>query len=162
MTKFSAALLALFILAISSCKKDDSTTPPPAQKSKEELLTAKGWKFQSITFAQDSKLYYYERGGSANTANFTNDLITFKTDGSGTYTATGIDVFNITWQFLDAAKSKMKYTILNYDLGVRKNGVNQIVVWENVLLTETSLDYAEIYTRSDNKAIISSARRVPQ
>ena len=162
MNKLFLPICFLIIGYLSACQKEkDDPTPTPPPKSNDELIVDKTWKFEYITFVSDNKLFYFERNGSNNTANFGNDAITFKKDGTGTYTATGSQIFTLTWKFEDSQKTKIKYTIKDYDLGNPKPGANQVVIWENIVLTENSVKYAEIYTRSDNKSIISSAKRVP-
>ena len=163
MKKLFFPICILLLTQLSGCQKntDDPPPPPPPTKTAEELLVDKTWKFEYVTFVTDNKLFYYERNGSNNTANFGNDAIVFKKDGTGTYTATGTQVFTLTWKFEDTQKSKIKYTIKDYDLGVPKVGSNQVVIWENIVLTEGTLKYAEIYSRSDAKSIIASAKRVP-
>ena len=163
MSKVFLAISFLVVSHLSGCHKEKDNPPPTTPpKSNDELIVDKTWKFEYTTFTTDSKLFYFERNGSNNTANFGNDAITFKSDGTGTYTATGSQMFTLTWKFEDSQKTKIKYTIKDYDLGVPKLGASQIVIWENVVLTENSLKYAEIYSRSDGKSIISSAKRIAQ
>src|SRR5215204_741227 len=162
MQKLFLPVCFLIISQLTGCHKEKDNPPPTEQpKSNEELLVNKTWKFEYITFVTDNKLFYYERNGSNNTANFGNDAITFKSDGTGTYTATGTQVFTLTWKFEDSRKSKIKYTLKDYELGNPKLGASQVVIWENIVLTDNTLKYAEIYSRADNKSIISSAKRIP-
>lgn len=144
-------------LGFLSCSKDN--TSAPTAPTVDSLLIGKTWKIQSITFVSNNILYYYTMGASGNTADFSKDAIVFNKDLTGSYTA-GVNTYNITWQFTDAEKSKIKYTILNYDKGLPKSGVNLVVTWENVVLTTSTLKYAEIYTNSDGNSVISSAVRI--
>ena len=81
-------------------------------------------------------------------------------DGTGTYTTTQNISFTIAWQFTDGEQTNISYTVFNYDNGVKRQGINLIVTWENVQLSTSSLKYAEIYTKSPGKSIISSAKRI--
>ncbi len=53
-------------------------------------------------------------------------------DGTGTYTTTQNISFTIAWQFTDGEQTIISYTVFNYDNGVKRQGINLIVTWENV------------------------------
>ena len=148
--------LMLFLALATGCQKEED---PPPDPTKEELLLDKSWSASEITFVSDNALRYYKRGGSSNTWDFTYDVISFKTGGTGTYQNLQNSVFNITWQFIDAAKTRIRFTIYDYDKGIRKPGTNLVVNWENLVIAATSISYSEIYTNSDNKSIISAGNR---
>lgn len=155
-TFYFFTLLLVFALA---CTKEND--PAFEKTSNKDLLVNKSWKFQKLTFVQNNTLYFYTLGGSNNSFNFGNDAISFKADGTGTYTNSVNVKFIISWQFADVEESIINYTIFNYDKGASRQGVNLTVTWENVQLSTTYLKYAEIYTNSDGGAIISSAKRIP-
>jgi len=148
-------IVFITFLAVGCQKEDD----PPPTPSKEELLVEKSWGASEITFVADNLLKYYKRGGSTNSWDFTNDYIKFKADGTGTYKNVPATTFNITWQFIDAAKTRIRYTIYDYDKGVSKPGTNLVVNWQNVVITATNLEYSEIYTNSDGKSVITAGGR---
>jgi len=147
----------LFLFLAVGCQKEEDKPPTP---SKEDLLVDKNWYASDITFVSGDFLRYYKRGGSGNTWDFTNDYISFKRDGTGTYQNLPGSTFNISWQFIDAAKTRIRFTIFDYDKGVRKPGTNLVVNWQNVLISANAIEYSEIYTNSDSKSIISAASRM--
>lgn len=151
---FSAILTSI---SVFSCTKDNT---PVKTKSVEDYLVGKSWKIQEITFVQNNQLYYYLRGGSGNTASFPNDVLVFNADGTGTYTTTAGDSFHTTWDFQDSEKSKINYTVYDYDAGAAKTGSNLVVRMENVNVSDSTLKYAEIYTNGNGNSIISSVERM--
>ena len=79
--------------------------------SKEELLTHHTWKMEELTQVENNTQIYYKRGGTANTHNFDNDKITFLADGTGNYSPTPAQNFNITWEFTNTSKTQMDIVI---------------------------------------------------
>jgi hypothetical protein len=156
MSKKTLILSLCFFSFLLACKKESIPTV-----LNDEFLTNKSWKMEGIKFTTDNILYHYKRNSSGNNIGFDKDIIRFKKDGTGTYTNNGSDIYNLSWKFLDAEKSKIEYTIFNYSMGHPEPGVNQVVDWENVVATTTSLKYAEIYTRTDDVSIVCSVERSP-
>jgi hypothetical protein len=103
-------LLALLssVLLLQACMKDDSDT---VVATKEELLTHHTWKMEELTQVENNTQIYYKRGGTTNTNDFDNDKITFLVDGTGTYTPTPTQNFNITWEFTNTSKTQMNIVI---------------------------------------------------
>ncbi len=161
MIKTPLAILFFFLIHPSSCgKKNNKQDEPNKFSDPAELLINKAWRVSELTFVSHDELFYYKRGGSRNTWDFTYDVITFNADGTGSYANLKESTFQIKWQFMDEGKTKLRYTILDYDMGVKGSGVNLVVNWENVFLSPKTLHYAEIYTNSDGNSIISSGTRV--
>ena len=96
------------VLLLQGCLKDDSDT---VVATKEELLTHHTWKMEELTQVENNTQIYYKRGGTTNTQNFDNDKITFLVDGTGTYSPTPSQNFNITWEFTNASKTQMNIVI---------------------------------------------------
>jgi hypothetical protein len=98
----SSVLISL--LVSDGCEKN-------ATKSKEELLTEHTWKLEEITQVENNAQIYYKRGGESNTHNFDNDKLTFLTNGTGTYSPTPEQAFDITWRFTNVQKTVMDIVI---------------------------------------------------
>ena len=96
------------VLFLQGCMKDDSDTDVA---TKEELLTHHTWKMEELTQVENNTQIYYKRGGTTNTQNFDNDKITFLVDGTGTYSPTPSQNFNITWEFTNTSKTQMNIVI---------------------------------------------------
>jgi len=97
------------VVFLHACTKDDSDTDVA---TKEELLTHHTWKMEELTQVENNTQIYYKRGGTSNTHNFDDDKITFLVDGTGTYSPTPSQNFNITWEFTNAAKTQMDIVII--------------------------------------------------
>jgi len=108
--RIKSYLLAVLVVAslLQSCTKDDSDVDTA---TKEELLTHHTWKMEELTQVENNTQIYYKRGGTTNTNNFDNDKITFLVDGTGTYSPTPTQNFNITWEFTNASKTSMNIVI---------------------------------------------------
>jgi hypothetical protein len=141
-------VLIIFLFLITACTKDKDNDPTP--KNAEEILTTSAWKIDEIRFLQNNIMYYYKRGVTSNVAGLDNESITFKADKTGTYIA-GPDTYTLTWDFVDANKTKLKY-IVNYSTPLTVN-------WENVKISETLLDYTEYYNRNGVNTV-GSGRRI--
>ena len=136
-------LVGLIILSfLFYCKKENVTTT----LSQEQILTSGIWKIDEIRFLQNnSQILYYKRGNtSGNTANFDTESIKFNSDNTGTYIAGGI-TYTLTWAFVDAAKTKLAFTI-SYPTPL-------VINWENIVYTETSIQYTEYYNRTGNLSL---------
>jgi hypothetical protein len=87
-------------------------------------------------------LYHYERGVPGNGDVVANEALTFYTDGTGKTQGN----YPLTWQFLDPAKTKMKFTI-------NLPGGPLVVFWEHIVLKESSLTYSEYWTRNTGPSV---------
>ncbi len=158
--KFYNYLLLASLLIFISCEKeknDDSDSDKPV----EEFLLSKSWQVEKLTFTEADKLYKFRKNASDNDVEYySQDVITFYEDGTGKYTSYGSNTFNIVWEYIDTEKTTIEYTINDFLLGAPSPGNNLDVLLENVVVTENFLKYAEIYTKDDNKSIISSVKRV--
>jgi hypothetical protein len=150
MKKTSRYILPFLIslIVIQGCKKDDTS---PTDKTMEEILTSNPWRMDEIRFLQNNTPYYYKRGAAGNSMNFDTDVITFKSDKTGTYVGDGI-TYTLTWDFTDVNKNKVK-AIVNYPTAVTLN-------LENISYTNTLLKYTEYYTRAGVNTL-SSVSRTP-
>jgi hypothetical protein len=142
--KASPIILVVTVFLFNSCKKnDDSTTPPPTP---EELLTKSSWnvneeRWSQVSTAGGGATYYYKRGTTGNIGELDNGSLVFATNNTGTFTL-GSTVAPITWQFTDAGKTKIQWTI------TYSPGNTQTVNWENVTITTTELHLGEYFTTS--------------
>jgi len=107
-TKSYLLTLLASVLLFQACTKDDSNV---VMATKEELLTHHTWKMEELTQVENNTQIYYKRGGTTNTHNFDNDKITFLVDGTGTYSPTPSQNFNITWEFTNSSKTQMNIVI---------------------------------------------------
>jgi hypothetical protein len=117
-----SGLISLLIINISCSKDDDDPTPP--KKTKTELLTAAPWKFDKIDPALAES--YIEC--------FTDNTVTFNTNGTGTCPDTGVQCTpptgNFNWNFLNNEAT------LHLDATLIPAGVNDFTI---VTLNETNL-----------------------
>ena len=150
-------LAAIFAIVISffACDKDVNERP---NLDRTYLLTSSAWQIKHIRVVQTGQDFVYDRGGSNNTFDFTNDYLEFQKDGSGTYWA-GNDQYEISWQFDNSEKSELTYTIYNYADGHPQPGTDHLVKLENVFLSETSFRYAELYTNNNGSHSAASVYR---
>ena len=102
------AALGLSLFFLQACLKDDSDT---IVVSKEEILTHHAWKIEELNQVENNAQIYYKRGGLSNTNDLDDDKITFLADGTGSYSPTPAENYNITWEFTDASKIKMDIVI---------------------------------------------------
>jgi hypothetical protein len=140
MKKTFPVFLILLFSIISSCSKDETTPTTPTTLTEEQILTSGIWKVDEIRFMTSNQFLYYKRGAtSGNTANFDTESIKFNADHTGTYIAGGI-TYTLTWAFVDAAKTKLTFTI--------SYATPLIVNWEHIIWKETSIQYSEYYNRT--------------
>lgn len=137
-----SALIALTIVSLSCSKDEEPAETPTPVKTVEEYLTAKSWLVDELTYLQNNTVTNYKR--SSGSPAFKNDRLLFKTDGTGVYTNTYSQNFDITWQFTDVEKSKISMVIKNYS-GGGAAATNTTVKMENVNVKENSFKYTEIY-----------------
>ncbi|MBC7849556.1 MAG: hypothetical protein H7Y31_07465 [Chitinophagaceae bacterium] len=135
------SLISVFLL--SACSKDDDTPPVPVE-TPEQLLVKAAWKVEEIRYMQTNSNgggadYYYKRGVTGNVSNLDNESVRFDANGVGSYTV-GATTSPIVWQFSNADKTRLTWTI-NYS-GQPAMTVN----WENIVISATSLRYAEYFT----------------
>jgi len=112
-----------------------------------QLLTANPWRMQEIRGVSNNVPFYYLRGGTSNTQSFDNDVITFRSDKTGTYTDNNGNSFAFTWDFTSSDNTKIAYTIPNSNLAP-----NLVVTWENIRYKNSSLQYDEYYTAGTKNA----------
>ena len=148
MKKYLFLLLA-FPLLFAACSKDEDPPPTEESKSPEELLTAHSWKIQELRWVDQGVMYYYLRGTPGNGDIVAVEALTFNMDGTGKTH----DNTPLTWQFLDAGKTKLKFT-LNFASGP------VTVNWEHMVIKATSITYSEYWTRPTGPSI-GFGTRVP-
>lgn len=137
---------------LTSCDKDNDPVP---EKSREELLTQHVWKMEEITQVENNNLIYYKRGGSSNTNNFDSDKLTLATDGTGTYSPTSIQNFTTTWQFTDAAKTKMDL-IINFG-----GGLIVTLKCTEIELDENRFFCVARFSNASGQPVLASVYRTP-
>lgn len=131
-------LVLIAVLVVIGCKKDTATA------DNASLLAKASWNMSEERFAQvntggGGAVYYYKKGSTSDIGQLNSLVMKFNADGTGTY-AIGAITGTVTWQFTNAEKTKMTWTI-SYS-----SGGSQIVYWENIKLTETTLQYSEYFT----------------
>jgi hypothetical protein len=147
--KNKLVLIALCSMLIISCDKDETTTPTPAVKTSEEMLVAKTWKADEVRVQQSNNVSSYYKRGVTGTA-YDSDSIKFSANNTGTYYFSGMS-YSTTWNFTDAAKTKMTL-VINQSPAIS-------VYLENIHITETSIKYAQYFTGT--VSYLASATRVP-
>ena len=135
-------ILTLTVFTFHSCTKEDNPPTPPIEKTPEELLIAHSWKIQELRWLDQGILYHYQRGIPGNGDIVANEAIQFNADKTGKTH----DNTPLTWEFMDAAKTKLKFTI-NFPTGP------VIVNWEHMVIKESSLTYAEFWTRPTGPSV---------
>jgi hypothetical protein len=140
--------LTLFFISYLSfaCKKDSN--PTVATKSAEELLTAHTWKIDELRYVYRGVLEHYVRGVHGNVDYFANEYLKFNPD----HTGNNDNLTSLTWQFIDAAKTKLTFTI-NFT-----TEAPLVVNWEHVVLTENSITFSEYWTRADGPSCAFGTR----
>jgi hypothetical protein len=149
--KNKAAFIAFCVITVISCSKEKTITPTPVViKTTEEILTGKTWKADEIRIQQSNNTtQYYKRGVSGTT--YDSDSIKFNTTNTGTYYYGG-SAYVTSWNFTDAAKSKMTIVI-------NQPPAPFSVYLENIQLTETYFKYAQYFTGA--VSYLASCTRVP-
>jgi len=151
-TKGYLLFVLVSILLLQACTKDDGDIDVI---SKEELLTHHTWKMQEITQAENNSQIYYKRGGVANTHNFDNDKITFLANGTGNYSPTPAQNFNITWSFTNAEKTQMNIVITFNSSLINTLKCTELELEENRFFCVTS------YTNENAQPVLGSVYRTP-
>ena len=137
-------------LLLVSCSKDKDDA-----KSKETLLTQHSWKMEEITQVENNVQIYYKRGGASNTNNFDNDKITFLANGTGTYSPTTAQSFNITWEFTNAQKTTMNIVISFSASLITTLKCSELELSENSFFCVTN------FTNASAKPVLASVYRTP-
>jgi hypothetical protein len=146
------AALGICLLFLQSCLKDDSYVVPV---SKEELLTHHAWKLEELTQVENNTQIYYKRGGLSNTNNLDDDRITFLADGTGTYSPTTSENYNITWEFTDASKTKMDIVITFSPTLITTLKCTELEITEREFFCVTN------YLNSTNQPVMATVYRTP-
>jgi hypothetical protein len=142
--------LAIGLILLSSCEKECPDPETEVPKTPEELLAAKTWKADEIRLQfSNNTTGYYKRGGSSNT--YDSDSLKFNAGNTGIYYYLGAQ-YSTTWNFIDAAKSKMTL-IINYSTPIQLN-------LENIHVTKDIFKYVQ-YTTGSGVNYMSSGTRVP-
>ena len=145
--KSKAAFIALCVITVISCTKEKNIV---ITKTTEEILTGKTWKADEIRVQQSNNTtQYYKRGVSGTI--YDSDSIKFSTNNTGTYYFSGSS-YPTTWNFTDAAKTKMTVVINQPPTPIT-------VYLENIQLTESYFKYAQYYTGV--VSYLASCTRVP-
>ncbi len=144
----TVALSLATIILLYSCKKDEVE---PVSRTIEELLTSKTWKADELRIQlSNNTTQYYKRGVSGNT--YDSDSLKFTNSNTGTYYFSG-SAYPITWNFTDAAKSKMTVVI-------NQPPTPLTVYLENIHITETYFKYSQ-YNLGSGLTYMASGTRVP-
>ena len=127
----------------------------------EQVLSQRteGWKLNTIRYLTANAFSYYQRGAaSGNTINADDDVIVFKSNGSGTYsfrTTGSIQTYPLTWVFKNTEKTKLEITI-NF------SGLLLTLYCNDVEISATNLFLNAYYTNpGTGKYILQVARRAP-
>jgi hypothetical protein len=150
---FSAFVIMSTMSAPCSPRSASNTSEEP-----EDLLTAKTWLINEITYVQDGQLGHYKKGSYS--VQFLNDRIKFEKDGTGLYTNTYNEPFKIGWAYNDGDKKKITLVINNYRGGRPAEGKSQEVNIENINVSRNDLYYTEIY-KAGSSPTMSSVHRIP-
>ncbi|MCW3119126.1 MAG: hypothetical protein JWM28_3208 [Chitinophagaceae bacterium] len=150
----STILLLIFLASLegglSSCTKDKTIYDTVTVIQRDtiiikdtaltaEILTAHPWKMQEMYAVTGGLIRYYLKGASGNTESFDNEYIVFNMDKSGTYVENGGRHDAITWDFANAEKTKIYWTLHN-------TPATFVITWDNIRYKNSSLFYDEYYT----------------
>ncbi len=130
------AFILLLTCIVISCSKDNGNTT--TTKAPEEILTESIWRLDEIRFLQNNTPYYYKRGQTGDVLGFDSESIKFNVDKTGTYKSG--NTYNLSWDFADATKTKIRY-VINYPTPLTVN-------WENIKYSETLIEYTEYYNKA--------------
>ncbi len=146
------AALGFSLLFLQGCLKDDSYVVPV---SKEELLTHHAWKLEELTQVENNTHIYFKRGGLNNTNNLDNDKITFLADGSGNYSPTTSENYDISWEFTDASKTKMDIVITFSPTLITTLKCTELEITERKFFCVTN------YVNASNQPVMATVYRTP-
>lgn len=150
MKKINPLYLVLFVIILAgvSCKKFDNHV---RDLTKREILVRNPWKVDEVMSSVNGKNGHYIAGGINNTGvDYSKFKLTFKNDGTGTYTAEAGVTFNTTWEFTSSDEHNMKLTVYE--------STPVIFVWNMVEISENSFQST---TAVDKLNILQSTRYVP-
>lgn len=107
-------------------------------------LVDQRWDMAEIRFLQENNSYYYNRLiPDKNTINFSNDFVISKSDGTGIYHQSDDLTYPLPWQFNDADKTQINFTISKF-----RDGQDLSVTWEHITISNKTISYCEYYTHS--------------
>src|SRR5688572_19510310 len=117
--KRSIHLLLIIAFIFVSCEKDNPSVPeptpcpdPPKQLTKTEMLTQKTWQVDEVLRNISGTNTKYIKGGTNTTGtNYNLIRLTFKTDGTGTYTDEVGIVHTTTWKFASTDERNLELVI---------------------------------------------------
>jgi hypothetical protein len=140
---FSPFVVFAFLLSlqtgVTSCTKEKTVLIQDTAVS-VELLTANSWKLQEYRGVDANTIVFYERGGALNTANFDNEYIRFRSDGTGSYFDQNGVTHEFTWEFLNEAKTSLTFVVSN------PFGPSQAVFYENLRYKNDALLFDQYWT----------------
>lgn len=123
-------LFTIIFFTVLSCKKDNNTATSPL--TKQQILVQKPWQVNEVWRNDQGTLTHYLKGSVNNTGtNYDNMHITFKADGTGTYTDDGGVIHTTTWQFTTPDLRNMSITITSPG--------STTLIWSLVEITDGSL-----------------------
>jgi hypothetical protein len=139
-------------LGLAACSKDKTIYKTDTVVIKDtaislELLTSKSWKLEEILGVQGNAIIYYKRGGNSNTANYSNDYITFNANKTGIYVDAAAASHSITWDFINNDISKLMLIIAN-----PAPLASQTVVYENMRYKNGALLFDQYWTYNNINA----------
>lgn len=151
MKQFNALTLATaFILLMQfSCTKDFNNQDD--NLTKREILISTDWKVDEVMSNVGGKNLHYIRNGINTTGvDYSKFKLTFKEDGTGTYTAESGQTFNTTWEFTSADEHNMKLVVFE----------NKPITftWNMVEISDKSFQST---TAVNSPVILQSTRYIP-
>ncbi|HTN07639.1 hypothetical protein [Agriterribacter sp.] len=147
--KFLIVTSLVLIALVYSCTKDNLPEENPLTKL--EILVRQPWQVDEVMSNVGCKNLHFVRGEINNTGvDYSNFRLTFKVDGTGTYTnETGV-TYTTTWEFTSADQHNMKLLV--------NSSTPQIFIWNMVEISKTSF---QSITALDKLSILQSTRYVP-
>lgn len=146
----SFVVLSLILTAlVYSCTKDNMPEENPLTKL--EILVRQPWQVDEVMSNVGCKNLHFIRGGINNTGvDYSKFRLTFKADGTGTYTnETGV-TYTTAWEFTSADQHNMKLLV--------NSGSPQVFIWNMVEISENSF---QSITALDKLSILQSTRYTP-
>ena len=150
---FVSSLLIFSFSTMVSCKKEkivDRVVNDTVYVSTDVPITAtlmseNKWMIEEARGVSGGSIFYYLRGGSANTTNvFDNEHIKFNTDNTGTYQDFGA-TRTIAWHFINADNSKLVINFTN-------TPANFDVTWDNIHSKNGKIYFDEYFTDGNTGA----------
>ena len=145
------ALLLCF--TFFACNKENVETNPSPTLSKQQILVKNTWQVDELLVNNSGNNSHYIRGGINTTGiNYDAVRITFKSDGTGTYTTDRGQTFPSTWKFTSTDEQNMELSVI-YPTVVT-------YTWNIVEINENALYNTTALSTEDNDLLVS-ARYVP-